>query len=725
MRQGAWKISTFAAVGVAAFLALHPLGRPDAGDEKGAAAKTAHHHAAHHGGGLFAWLGVGAPSSDTAAPRTGTHLQRLRDARNPAEQCEALRVLALEATGDEEATDTIGDYASSAHPRAVRFCAVGALEKVRSGAARSYLSDLVEDSDRYIRASALRALASQARDDADARATVIAAAHSEDRDTRLEALIALGDAHVPDAAKLLEDAIATETGDTRARLIAALGETRDPSTVSAISQMADDGSASTRAAALEALGSIGGDAAIAVLEDKLKNGTHEDGETAARALATTGDPRAKQALLDAASNGTSLQQLAALHALVQVDGDDVRQTMLAGLHSKDPRLVTAGVGWFASHADKTAVPDLAAMLATAPAQAQGSIVSVLASIGGDDARAAIASAARGGGPAQVSALSNLANMPGGRDEARTIALGIVKGGGQNAGSAIAVLGQDASPKARDALVSVAHAGGSYAFEAMNMLAQRGDPDSMRALTDLSRSGKTPELRGQALTALGSSGDPKSTPVLLSAALDKDPAVRRAAVAALGRSQGQGAERALVAATGDDDEATRATAIRSLGMMHTESATRELERIANGQNDGDASSAFQALAYNAPDRAAAVADQAMSSGSSQLRQTVVDSAGTLPAPDARRILTSALHDANDGVASSAVNGLASLGGDAAQQSLLDLLTSDASQAVKRVAADALDRSGTDMAQQHADLIGRYKSAQATDNVEDTGEDEDLD
>ncbi|HEY2365858.1 MAG TPA: HEAT repeat domain-containing protein, partial [Polyangiaceae bacterium] len=158
MRPGAWKISTFTALGLAGFLALHPLGSSDSKSGGPNAAKTS-----HQSGGILSWLsGGGYSSSDDTAPRTGTHLQQLRDARNPSETCEALRVLSLEATGDEEATSEIAARADATNVRQVRLCAISALEKIRSGAAKSYLGELVIDSDTCVRDGALHALAQKA-----------------------------------------------------------------------------------------------------------------------------------------------------------------------------------------------------------------------------------------------------------------------------------------------------------------------------------------------------------------------------------------------------------------------------------------------------------------------------------------------------------------------------------------------------------------------------------
>jgi HEAT repeat protein len=722
MRAIVWKISTFTAIGVAAVLAFRPLGPRD---EKGGPAAE---KPAHGSGGIFSWITGGGSSSHSTAPHTGTHLQQLRDSRNPTETCEALRVLAPEATGDEEAASEIETHTDASQPRAVRTCAISALEKVRSAGARTYLGELVGDPDTYVRDAALAALATKAKDDPEARSMAIAAAHSEDRETRLEALIALGDAHVPEASALIQDAIKHETGDTQNRLIAALGETHDAAAVGSITKMLDDGSTQTRMAALEALGSIGGDAAVNALKDKLATGSREDVAVAARALARTGDGAAKQALIDALKGDRRDAQLAALRALTQVEGEDVRAAMVQSLHSSDPQIVATASGWFSSHADRASVGELATLLKTAPPASRVTLVSALSSIGGDDARDAIATVARASGPERIQALNSLANMPGGRDEARKIALRVVKEGGQDASSALGVLGQDGSPEARDALVSMARAGGNVAPQAIMALAEHGDPDAMRALGDLTRSAKTPELRGRAVSALASTGNPQNATLLLNATHDKDGAVRHAALFGLARLGGDRAERAIADATTATDAPTRNTAIRALGTLHTPSAAATLEKLAT--SDGPtARAAFQSLASAAPDRAATIADRLLKSDDAETRQAVLQSAAQLPGDAARRISVSALRDADASVVSNAISNLENIGGPEAQQALLDLLSSEAPQATKRAAADALAGSGSDMAQQHQALIDRFKSASTDDenpaDIVEGEREEDLD
>lgn len=721
MRAGAWKISTFTALGLAGFLALHPLGPSDSKVGPNGAAKT------QKSGGILSWLSGGGYSAAEEPAHTGTHLEQLRNARNPGETCEALRVLALEATGDEEATSEISARADATNVRNVRICAISALEKVRSGAAKSYLGELVIDSDTYVRDAALHALAQKAKDDPDAKSMVIAAAHSEDRDTRIEAMLALGDAHVPEASALIQTALATETGDTQSRLISALGETRDATAVTAITKMLDDGSSQTRQAALEALGSIGGDSAIKTLEDKLSTGTREDVFTAARALARTGDPGAKQALIDATKSDRRDAQLAALRALDQVDGADVRELMGKSIASGDPQVVQTAAQWFSIHNDRAAVSQIASLLKTGDSSSRSALLATLSSIGGDDAREAIAQVARVPGPERMMALNNLSNMPGGRDEARKIALRVAKEGGQDVSSAISVLGQDVSQESRDALVTIAKSGGASSAQAMNALSQHGDPEAMRALSDLAKNAKTPELRGRALTMIAATGNPQNAQLLLGSTHDKDVEVRRAALLGLARIGGDRAERAIIDATTDEDGATKGAAIRALGTMHTQTAQQQLEKLAGG--DGvTARTAFTSLASSAPDRAAKLADRIMATGDADMRQTILQSAAQFPNDVSRRISVTALRDTNESVVSSAVSNLENIGGTDAQQALLDLLTSDAPQTSKRAAADALQRSTTEMAQQHQSIIDKWRTpdAPATGPGEaDVESDEDLD
>ena len=364
--------------------------------------------------------------------------------------------------------------------------------------------------------------------------------------------------------------------------------------------MVDDGSSDARRAAIEALGSIGGDQAVKLLQEKLANGSREDSMMAAVALAKTGDAGARQTLIDATTSGKYVQQVAALRALGHVDGEDVRTAMTAALHSSDPNIVAATTGWFSSHGDHAAVKEIVGVLKSAPAEAQGSLVSALAGIGGDDARDALATThARTPGDAQASALTQLAGMANGRDEARKIALSAAKEGGQGAVTAITILGQDGSREARDALVSIARAGSPAAEQAISSLAQNGDPDARRALVDLTRNAKTPQLSRRCATWRSPrTGDPSTSPTFVAAARDKDFAVRRAAITGLGRIGGADAERALVDATNANDSATSIMAVHSLGSIHSATSNAQFEKLASDPDSGVRRAAYSQLVSKA-------------------------------------------------------------------------------------------------------------------------------
>ena len=110
------------------------------------------------------------------------------------------------------------------------------------------------------------------------------------------------------------------------------------------------------------------------------------------------------------------------------------------------------------------------------------------------------------------------------------------------------------------------------------------------------------------------------------------------------------------------------------------------------------------------------------------QTILQSAASFPNDVSQRISVTALRDTNESVVSSAVSNLENIGGHDAQQALLDLLGSDAPQTSKRAAADALQRSGTDMATQHQSIIDKWRTADAPGNgpgAADVESDEDLD
>ena len=280
-------------------------------------------------------------------------------------------------------------------------------------------------------------------------------------------------------------------------------------------------------------------------------------------------------------------------------------------------------------------------------------------------------------------------MPGGRDDARKIALKMAKEGGVNVGTGhFRFSGQDGSSvrHARPS-VTLAHGGRRAACRLRRSTLWSSAATQTRCgpRNDLARNGKTASLRSNALSAIGATGDPKAAPLLLLAAHDKDASIRTTALGALGRMGGDAAERALIDGAHDGDISTRATAIGALGRLHTTSARAELEKLATS-DDACRPRRPHTARSSAPRQiaAAALADRSMATGSTTMRQTIVSYAYELPQnDDGKRILVGALHDADDSVAETAVAGLASMAGVDAQQALLDVLSSDATANVASV------------------------------------------
>ncbi len=720
-----WKISTMAALTAAAFFAVHPV--------RGSAAATANSHdataaatgAAAVGGGLFGWMGgpsdVGASAT---APHIGKQLEALRSARSRGQKCEALAALGGTADGDDEAVSAVADAADAKNTVAVRACAVRALGVLRSPHATSALIDLTGDREPKIRDLALSALAK--KDDSAANQAVMAAAHADDHDTRIAALLAAGDAHLTGAGALIVQAIAGEDGATQACLIHALGNARDPDATPALLALSTDGPSETRAAALDALGYAGGAAATPTLTAALARGSAEESAAAARSLARIGDAGSRAALLEGARSDSRGVSSASLAALGELEGDDVRQVMIASLGSFDGAAANTAANYFAEHRDVAALGALSDVAGKGTADQVPGAVNAIAAIGGAQARDNLAALASRSGYAQAGALRALQTMPGGDAVARNLALELVKSkSGDGASAGVSALATDGSAEARDGLIAVAKRGGELSRQAVSALLVRGDSASSAAVADLASRARTPAQQAEALDALAASADPRQSPVFTAALRDKDARVRRAALSGLASLGGAEAERALLEASNRPDDASmRMLAVRSLGGVHTAAAASQLERFAHDQDPRLASAALRALANSAPDRAIAASDRAVQSSQIGLRRAAVQMTSALPADTARRILTTAVRDADASVASLAITHLTFVGGPEAERALLEVMTDRSSAAeVKQSAAAALDQMGGATARDNAALIDQLKDAPAADEPSDEGDEDD--
>lgn len=698
MKPVHWKLTTFASLGAAAFFALHPLQTSGSSNESAKSVK-------HQNGFLGSLFGIGEGDEQSPTHHVGQKLVALQTAKTNTAMCEAMNALGPQAAGDEEATSALGERTTDKYPFEVRVCAIGSLGYVKTGAARTWLGDLLNDGNREIRQEAIRVLATD--EDPEARRMVMTVARSGDADDRYEALLALGEAHVAEAGPLIAQEIQkTSDYEKQSQLIEALGQSGSPDAAQVLLSLAQTGSAGVRTSALSALGNVGGESASSVLQQALQNGNRQEVDIAANALARMGN---KQALIAAASDPRRSVSVAALRAMVSLDGEDVRGVMSRALDSPEHEVASAAVQWFSAKRDDSSVQKLSDLAQNGSAFVRSQALSGLRGIGSDNARVAIEGIASKPGPLQGEALNELSNMPGGADKARTLAISLVRDqGGQSATYAINLLAQDGSPEARQALVDAAKSGNGNASSAIQALAQHADADSMHVLADLSEHAKTKDLREEALRAIGQTGDPKAAPLLVRAMKDQDPHIQRAALAALEGIGGPDAERAIADATTSSDVGLKMYAVTALGRVGTPSATASLERLAQDKDANTARVALQTLAQTAPARASGFVDRAMRSDDPRTRVHALEAASNLDAQTAKRVALAGLKDNDTMVVSSAIRHLQEMGGPDAQSALVDVLTGTASEDTKREAADALQEMGGEATRRFSNLIDKYKS-----------------
>jgi HEAT repeat protein len=119
------------------------------------------------------------------------------------------------------------------------------------------------------------------------------------------------------------------------------------------------------------------------------------------------------------------------------------------------------------------------------------------------------------------------------------------------------------------------------------LARRGDAGGARLVVTKALESSTPEVRSEALSALGKVGDASSVPVLADAAANAEGPAQSAARTSLSELHGAGVEAALVSAIGTAEGRVQLELIRAAGDRGSTGAADALMRIARGA-DRDAS-----------------------------------------------------------------------------------------------------------------------------------------
>ena len=212
------------------------------------------------------------------------------------------------------------------------------------------------------------------------------------------------------------------------------------------------------------------------------------------------------------------------------------------------------------------------------------------------------------------------------------------------------------------------------------------PGAVRPLVEVLRDADR-NLRRAAAESLGEIGDPQAAAALLVALDDEHWSVRCAAAAALGRIGSSKAVAALAARVDDPDATVRRAAVGALGEIRD---PRGAGRLVAALGDPG----LQAAALEALRRLGTAAlpemEQAFAVGAldAEQRRLLVDLAGRLADPSARRLLLAGLDDASASVRVEAAAALGDGGFREALRPLLEKKASDPSPEVRQAATSAL-------------------------------------
>jgi HEAT repeat protein len=690
MRTSLWKVATAGALGLAVLFAFRPV-RGHAGPSAPTTATT------------DAVRVEGPPASggepeSAGVSRSPALVARLRAARGTDAVCAALDLLGR--VGDATARAALVDaFQTRAHVQ-VRECALTALGSVPGDVATGALVGASHDPLPRLRAAAFTALA--ARDDAFSRSTVIAAAQSSDPSARMDALSALAAEHVSGAAALVEQALATATSAAQKEaLLTALGAAGESASTGTLERFTASPSEEVRTAAFGAAAEVGGPA-MALLDAAIAHGGG-DAQLAVNALAAVDTEDARAALLRATDDSHPAIAAEALSALASFDGEDVRAAVVLHVGSQDAATATAAARWLALRGDGEGVASLVDAAQRLDDTSASQAVSALGGLDTEAAHAAILALASRPGVAREHALRELAGSEGGAEQARGLAIRMMRDeGGSVASTGLNVLASDDSAEATKAIADIARSGGPLASDAVQALGQRHDEASLLALVETARTVGAKDQREEALSALAGSKDPRATRALVEAT--DDSTLRAPALASLARAGGPDAERVLTRAAASADPEERVAVARALMGETPPTLLPRLETLARDPDENVAATAFAALRQAAPASALALTAEGLRSGDADARATAAGHAAELDAEAARPLLVEALRDPDSSVVVKAAEGLATTGGADAQQALLDVITApQSSDDARRAAAQALQTMGGAAARDRSDLI----------------------
>lgn len=545
-------------------------------------------------------------------------------------------------------------------PRAgVPEAVIAAIGHIGSRRATDVLLDLQGDPRPRVRGAAVGALGSPA----DERAVVALIAIADDRadPTRLTAIWALGEQGGETATAHL--VTIARSGDAAAATSAVTALAAIPTAQAALLALTDVPDLRIRVAALAAL-EPSSPAAIARLSAVLAAGEAQTSQAAITALGRCGDAAVVPALARAARDGNANLRWSAVSALGEVGGPE-------------------------------AISVLGELLAHGELDVTGQIATTLASIGDEAARARLIAVAIAGGRRGSQVLSALATLRG--DDVRAALLTIAQHGTPGARrEALPILLRDGAPEAM-ALASELVAGGSR-NDRLAVIAMLGDapgPEARATLLDLAEREHGP-TRAAALDALSQTrpDDPALTALLGDALLGGRPDEVSAAASILGRLGTVDARALLVAAIGDDDPARAQAAIGALGngVAITADVRAALAAVATRGPAGLRGQATQQLlTAGGPEGLAAAKAILIGSDPDAARQTLWALAG-VGSDDADRAIREAATSTNAQVRAAAAQVMAQRPDDA-DTALLIQLGRDGDPAVKAQALSTLGQIGS--------------------------------
>jgi HEAT repeat protein len=697
----AWQVATFVGLAAATYFAFRPA-HPELEPSTSESAVEPGHHRVASGSRTIA---IARPRAPANSNRVRELIERLESAHTAAAACTALD--ALGASGAPEVVGAVLEAVQTRRNEQARSCGISALARLATPEAIRALEMLANDPSTSMRQTTLASLAQSG--EAEATRFVFGIARGADVERRHEALMALGIAHTREAAPLIIAAIEESSGNELRDLIGALGATGDSSAAPVLVGFTSDSSMEVRTAALTALGALHTPAAGLALRESLINGGREDAISAAEALSEIGDAASRAALFEAARTGRRSVASAAVRALANMEGDDVRDLMMAQLESPEAEAASVAFSYLANRHDEAALPQLIALARGGNSRLAPEAMNVIGIIGGESARAALEEISSQTGAMQSYALIQLARMPGTRGATTERALSILEhGGGQNRDTALDLLIGDRTDASRDALIAMVQSGHSGASGALNVLANRHDPESLRALTEFAQHGDDPQLRAQALQALGELHGTQSEATLLAATHDEDSTVRESAVQALITMGGEAADRTIAEASQSSDPGTRRVVLASLADQQSPASAEQIERFAHDDDPAIAHQAIEALVTASPERATAFLSTSIHASEARDRSWAVDVAERLDATASQPILAAAVRDHDPEVIASVARVLRARGGIESQELLVSMLTQDwATDDAHRAAAAAIDDLGGPTAEQYRALIDRYR------------------